>query len=274
MTEITYDYLSGTGTGSSANIARCNCGKDIIAKIGEYFTELGLTRIDTNGAHEVADGSGSAFCLNEYWRLQEEDTWCLGISVRYSSPNYYIGIYITEMPDTFKPDTNTSTGYISGGVVTFGVQVSQTTSSSTGVTVSTAETLAVTHIVKDNMNLYGISESETRSMAEFFGIININDIPSIIISEGDYRLRCCYQNNERYSGAYRFDGVKGYNFNDEIIVAPIFLGSSNMGANMYYDERIPDIYECPEGIIAKNQKYSINGQMYLAIGDKLLLNIE
>lgn len=274
---ITSEIKTFQGTGDTANVAKAELYKNIMLYFNEVMTELGFERIDTNGNHEIIDGTTTYFGLNEYWKIpNSENDYALTISLKSTGSglnSIYVYFSINSTNNIFEDVNATSSGAANSGVPTpvgySSYTITGKSSSSNGVYLATAE-VYITKLNNAYTILFGIGK--TPSLARSFGMIKINDIWREYTFSGTV-ITTLSNNAIRYSGISLFSSKEVLDFTDNIMLVPMYLYSDSSYDSIYSSLCLDGFYECPKNIITQNSKYSINGEMYMALSSQLLVKI-
>lgn len=265
------------GHGDTANVAKAELFKNIMSYYNGLMTELGFERIDTNGNHEIIDGTTTYIGLNEYWKIpNSENDFSLTISLKSTASgvgSIYVYFSINSTSNIFADVNATASSTVNSNVPTptgySSYLITGKSSSSNGVYFATAE-VYTTKLNNSSTLLIGIGK--TPSLARSCGMIKINDIWRESTFSGTV-VTTISDNALRYSGISLFSNKEVLDFTDNIMLVPMYLYSDSSYDSIYYSLCLDGFYECPKNIITQNSKYSINGEMYIALSNQLLVKI-
>lgn len=274
---ITNEIKTFQGSGVDANSAKAELFKNIMLYFNGVMTELGFERIDNNGNHEIIDGTVTYLGLNEYWRIpNSQNDYALTISLKSTasgvgSINVCFSINSTSniLPDTNGSSSSAVNSNIPAPTGYSSYTITGKSSSSNGVYSATAE-VYITKLNNAYTILFGIGK--TPSLARSCGMIKINDIWREFTFNGTV-ITTLSDNAIRYSGISLFSSKEVLDFTDNIMLVPMYLYSTSSYDSIYSSLCLDGFYECPKNIITQNSKYSINGEMYMALSGQLLVKI-
>lgn len=285
-------YYLGRGDGENNYSVSYSTLKQVMNDLNTRMTDLGFTRVDSNGSHDFVIGDDGKypldFALNEYWKWNTDDAHSIAITV--ISDNYNVGYQIGFSSEIeYKADQFTSS-YSAGNIPScvrteyIGsldyVRIYKQANSdrkivNTQTNISSTFDLTFNNFETDNFRLFGFDALSGE--AEFYlGLIKLNDEwRPVLITSDNQRMNILTNDGTLQYGIIKafsdriFSGLA----EDAILLTPIYESTYN-GATTHFNTPLTNMFECPPGILKEGSKYSINGELYYTFTPQMLVKLE